>query len=125
MSACLCKASRSSKPPLAGLPPALSTTPAPHCLRAGDPEGKAAGGIGLFLAAVPIRPGWSRIMTLPISANTKLRKLAAILESLTWARHVWNHDVHDGDISVLHRQVGGWWPRGGGQGAAAEMSPTA
>jgi hypothetical protein len=86
--------------PLHGRPP-----PLPPCHRAGDPEGKAGGGIGLLLAAVPIRPGWSRIMTLPLCANPKLRMLAQLLQGLTWARHVWNHDVHDGDISVLHRQA--------------------
>lgn len=44
-------------------------------------------------------------MTLPLVANPKLRFLAVINSWQPWIRHIFNHGVHDGDITVLHRQV--------------------
>ena len=63
------------------------------------------GELGLLYFVVPVAPGRSRLMSLPLSTNPRFRGPAKLFQSAPWMRHLFNHTVAAQDVAVLHRQV--------------------
>jgi len=66
-----------------------------------SPDGELA----LLYFVVPVAPGRSRLMSLPLATNSKFGGLSKVFHRLPWLRHLYNHTVAAQDIVVLHRQV--------------------
>ncbi|KAI3424952.1 hypothetical protein D9Q98_008334 [Chlorella vulgaris] len=77
----------------------------PPCMLWASSEGMAPEGeLALLYFVVPVAPGRSRLMSLPLATNSKFRTLSKIFHWQPWLRHLYNHKVAAQDIVILHRQ---------------------
>lgn len=62
------------------------------------------GDLALLYFVVPVAPGRSRLMSLPLSTSSAFRLPARIFHYAPWIRHLFNHTVAAQDAAILHRQ---------------------